>query len=173
MKFFRYFPTVPYSFNVNGQSFVLNITNPTVHFKIVEQLKSHIAALYDYIITDGERPDTVATKVYGSADYTWVVLIVNNIMTLYDWPLTSVEFDRFIVDKYNSIPAAQATPVYKTNDGYYVDATTYAALPDAERALSNAYDDELTKNEAKRRIKIVPSPFVESLVLELRKTTGQ
>lgn len=172
MKFFRYFPTVPYEFVVDGQSFVLNITNPTVHFKVMERLKSHITVFHDYVVEDGERPDSVATRVYGSPDYTWVVLLVNNIMTLYDWPLSSREFDRFIVDKYGSVSAAQATPVYKTSDGYYLDATTYGLTDASLRAQSNAYDDELEKNEAKRRIKIIPTQFVEPLVVELRKTTG-
>jgi hypothetical protein len=171
MKFFRYFPTVPYQFDVNGELFTLRITNPTVHFKIMERLKEHIAVLYDYVIQSDERPDSVATKLYGSPDYTWVILILNNILTLFDWPLTQAEFDRYIICKYGSIRTAQITSIYKTKDNYYIDVDSYNAMSADQRgAVTNAYDDELDKNEAKRRIKVVPAELVEPLVLELQKT---
>lgn len=169
MNFFRYFPVVPYSFLDGNTTVVLNITNPTVHFKISEQVKSYITVLYDYVIQDGQRPDTVATQVYGSPDYTWVILLINSIITLYDWPLTYDEFNNYIADKYGSVQAAQATPVYKTSDGYYVDQTTFNTLLANNRLQTDAYDDEMTLNEAKRRIKLAPPEFVEPLVLELRQ----
>jgi hypothetical protein len=174
MQFFRFFPTVQYSFERAGTPFVTTITNPTVHFKIQEKLKEHIAVLYNYIVSDGERPDTVAMKLYGSPDYTWVVLMVNNIFSFYDWPLASEEFNRYIIDKYGSVAQAQACSLYQTADGYFVDATTYNGLLAAARgSIVSAYDDELTKNEAKRRIRVVPAAFVEPLVTELRAVTGQ
>jgi hypothetical protein len=171
MKYFQYFPKIDYTFtNTDGTLTTLSITNPTVHVKIVERLKQHIEVFHDYVIADGERPDTVATNLYGSPDYTWVVLIVNNIFSLYDWPLTYDEFVLFIVDKYGSLAAAQAQSVYKTTDGDYIDAVSYGLLSaDQQGSVISAYDDELAKNEDKRRIRVIPAQFVEPLVLELRK----
>lgn len=170
MKFFRYFPKMTYEFDgVANSTFTLDMTNITVRFTIMEKLKQHVTVLYDYIIQDGERPDTIATSLYGSPDHTWIVLLVNNIMSLYDWPLTSEEFDRYITDKYGSMQAAQANTIYRTSDNYIVDANTYMQLAASDRGTTiSAYDDELTKNEDKRRIRIVPAEFVEPLVLELR-----
>jgi hypothetical protein len=170
MKFFSYFPKMSYEFHASNGAFTLDMTNITTRFVIMERLKQHVTVLHDYIVQDGERPDTVAQKVYGSPDHTWVVLLINNIMSLYDWPLTSFVFDRYIVSKYGSQAAAQANTLYKTSDGYYVDANTYSQLPVSERGSTpSAYDDELTKNEDKRRIKVIPQEFVQPVILELRK----
>lgn len=171
MKYFRYLPQLDYEFTLpDGTSFKLTLTNPTVRYKLVARLKQHISTFYDYVVSDGERPDTVATKLYGSPDYTWVILIANNIFSLYDWPLRQDEFDRYITERYGSIAAAQSQFYYRTVDGYVVDATTYSLMPAEERgAIHSHYDDELTRNEAKRRIKVLPAAFVEPLVLELRR----
>jgi len=169
MKFFSYFPTMSYQFGEGNTAFTMDLTNITVRFAVMERLKQHITVLHDYVVEDGERPDTVAHKVYGSPDHTWLVLLMNNIMSLYDWPLTTVEFDRFIVSTYGSMAAAQANTVYKTADGYLVDANTYSQLTVADQGSTpSAYDEELTKNEARRRIKVVPQEFVQPLLLELR-----
>ncbi len=171
MKFFQYFPHMAYEFRNDTGSFKLDMTNITTRFVVMEQLKNHVTVLYDYVIQDGERPDVVANKLYGSPDHMWIVLLVNNIMSLYDWPLTTTEFNRYIVEKYGSIQAANAAMVYKTTDHYYVDYQSYLLLPAAERDTPiSAYDDELTQNEVKRRIRVIPVEFVEPLILELRKT---
>jgi len=167
MQYFRYFPKVPYVFN-NGQ--VFDITDITVHVQIKERLQQNITAFYDYIVSDGERPDSVATKVYGSPAYTWVVLIINGIFTLFDWPLTSEEFNSYIVERYGSVADAQNTLIYRTTAGVVVDATTYGLLAAAKQGVvHSAYDDELAANEAKRRIKVLPADFIPTLVQDLKR----
>lgn len=170
MNFFKYFPTTAYNFTTTQGQYALNITNITAHIQIVERLKQVITSYHDYIIQDGDRPDSVANAIYGSPDYTWIVLILNNIFTLYDWPLTTTEFNAYLIDKYGSLQVAQSLPVYKTADGYIVDVVTYAALPAVQQAtVQYAYDAETTKNETKRRIRVVPIEFVGPLVIELKR----
>lgn len=170
MKFFQFFPTVTYSFQQDGSTFGVDITNISAHVAIVERLKQHITAFYDYIVADGERPDSVATKLYGGPEFTWIVLVLNNIMSHYDWPLTNTEFDAYIADKYGSVDTAKAQFVYKTTAGYLVDSITYGLLPAAERAVPiSQYDHEMTLNENKRRIRAIPVEFVGPLVLELKR----
>lgn len=180
MQFFKHFPQVPYAYQLDAGTFTLNITNLTAHVKIVERLQQHMRVFYDYIIGDGERPDTVAARLYGSPDYTWVVLVTNNILSLYDWPLSNEEFDRYVTDKYRgsapdttaravALANAQSQVLYSTADGFRVDATTYALLPATDQGLTTtAYDDELRANEAKRRIKAIPAQFAAILMEELK-----
>lgn len=166
MQFFRYYPTTPYNFiDVNGRPFTLTTTNITAHLKVVERLRQNITVFYDYAVQDGDRPDTVAQKVYGSVNYTWIVLLLNNIFTLFDWPLTAEEFNNYIVERYGSVAAAQATRIYLTPNGYRTDAMTWAGLVGG--TTTTAYDDEIVKNDAKRRIRIVPVAFVAPLLAEL------
>ncbi len=169
MNFFKYFPTVLYSFQTVATERGFEVTNMTVHFKMVEKLKQNITVFYDYIVQDGERPDTVATKLYGSPAYTWVVLLLNNIMSLYDWPLNNEEFNNYIIERYGSVVNAQLTTIFKTAQGYVVDGVTYGLLLASEQgpALS-AYDDELEQNDAKRRIRVLPAEFIGPLMLDLK-----
>ena len=39
-----------------------------------------------YTIKDGERPETLAEKIYGNQFYDWVILLTNNMVNAqYDW----------------------------------------------------------------------------------------
>lgn len=173
MKFFRYFPTLNYTFDTGNTKFGLDITHPTAHVIILERVKQQITVFYDYVVSDGERPDSVATKHYGGPEYTWLVLVINGIMSHYDWPLTYDEFTDFIIDKYGSVVNAQNLTLnafYKTTAGALVDSITYGLLPAADQGvIESAYDHEHTLNEAKRRIKVVPPEFVIPLTRELKQ----
>jgi hypothetical protein len=170
MKFFSYFPTVEYGFqNSNGQ-YMLSMVNQTAHVRIVEALKKSITVFHDYVIQNDDRPDTVSVNLYGTPDYTWIVLMLNNIFSLYDWPLTNDEFDSYIVERYGSVTAAKALLRYRTFDNYYVDEDTWDALTVAQRGLAQTtYDFEVEANDAKRRLRVVPAEFVAPLAKELKK----
>ena len=50
--------------------------------------------LYD--LGDGERPDVLATKLYGDGDLHWVFFLVNEIDNYYDWYKDSETFNNYI-----------------------------------------------------------------------------
>ena len=60
--------------------------------------------LFDnYDVKDGERPEDVAYKWFGDAEYHWVILMTNNITDrYYEWPLTQPQFQEYITDKYGA-----------------------------------------------------------------------
>lgn len=62
----------------------------SVSFKNVESSN----AFYDYYIQDGETPELVSLKIYGTTSYSWVILLANNILNLKDWFVSSAEFER-------------------------------------------------------------------------------
>lgn len=171
MNYFKFYPTINYTFRLDsGVLSNVEITNITERVKLAERLKANITVLYDYVVQDGMRPDSVSQALYGSPSYTWLILIINNIFTLFDWPLTTEEFHNYIEDCYGSVLAAQSKLLYKNAAGYMVDATTYTNLNPADRgAILSAYDDDFEKNELKRRIRIVPAEFVVELSQELKK----
>lgn len=166
MNFFKHFPTTPYRLG----NIEMQIRNFTAHVVILEKLKENLTVLYDYVIRDGERPDTVATSVYGSPEYTWMILLVNNIMSLYDWPLTVEQFEQYIVTKYGTSITAQQRFTYRNAAGLIVDADTFNELPANDRGtMTTVYDEELQANETKRRIKIIPPEFAGPIMVELKK----
>lgn len=60
--------------------------------------------LLPYTISDEDRPEDIAHYYYGSTDYTWLVLLANNIIDpYYDWPLKEDDFHKFLIKKYEGI----------------------------------------------------------------------
>lgn len=170
MNYFKFFPRIPYRFSANNSAWSADLTNLTCHAILLEKVKQQVTAFHPYVVQDGERPDTVATSVYGSPKYTWIVLVVNNIMSLYDWPLTEFEFNRYIDDKYGSQHAATEILYYLTTNGEYVDSVTYYLLPiERQGSIRSAWEDEVLKNEAKRTIRVVPAQFAPLLQAELER----
>ena len=180
MNFFQHQETVPYVFGATRDTkFQSTITNITQRARIVERLRQHTAIMHEYEISDGDRPDTVAHRVYGDVKYTWVVLLVNNIMSLYDWPMTSGEFESYLIGKYGSVSLSQnqgtrtdaawsAAKFYYTTEGDRVDATTYAGLGTRQGITNTPYTQEVEDNEGRRTIKVVSRRFLPGMESALK-----
>jgi hypothetical protein len=130
--------------------------------------------MHDYVIREGERPDTVAMNLYGDAKYTWVVLLMNNIMSLYDWPMTNSEFELYLIGKYGSLTDSQnqgtrtdaawsAAKFYYTTEGDRVDATTYASLGTRQGITNTPYTQEVEDNDTRRTVKVVSREFLPGI----------
>ena len=75
-----------------------------------------VAAGFDYYsITENERPDQIAEKIYGDPELDWVVLLVNNISNVNDqWPLNVDSFNKYMIHKYGSEEAYSDIHHYET-----------------------------------------------------------
>lgn len=100
-KFFKYFPKTIY--NINDSNEYSLVTNLTSSFSFEEALKNDTQVYYDYVIEDGETPDIIAEKVYGSCEKHWIILKFNDIYDVYDqWPLENISLNNYIDNKYKS-----------------------------------------------------------------------
>lgn len=140
MNFFQYYTQMDYLFaeaNTPSVTYSLTMTNLTLRAQIVDRLQQYTTSFYDYIISDEERPDTVAVSVYGDPKYTWLVLLVNNITSVYDWPLSTDEFNRYMTAKYGTLERAQAVTTlheyYYHRTGTYVTYEEYVALENLDK----------------------------------------
>jgi hypothetical protein len=69
--------------------------------KIREDIFQNLAFFEKYNIQGDDRPDTVASKVYGDSNLDWVILLCNNIINIQsEWPLPQTGFDEFLLQKY-------------------------------------------------------------------------
>lgn len=137
MRYFNSFPVIDYN-NVL-------VRNIAARVRAFEKAKKINTIFYPYRIKDGERADTVAYNYYGNPNYFWVIFIVNDIVDpYYEWPMSSLTFDRYIIEKYGSLAAAQAEIVKyrKIDTAYYLHntlpsvilpASDYASLDDADK----------------------------------------
>ena len=71
--------------------------------KIKDKIRNEASLYSEYFVTNGERPEQIAHKHFGSAELHWVVLITNNITdAFYEWPLSFSAFEDFVKDKYDN-----------------------------------------------------------------------
>jgi hypothetical protein len=161
MRHFRYYPIENYE-----SSLCIDIT---ARSKVRDIIKANVFIYYPYTIKDGERPDIIAHKYYGSANYTWMVLYANDIFDMtFDWPLSSQEFNSYITEKYGSISAAKLEiHHYENSDGLIIDETSY--LADLSGSIIYSFEHEMTLNEAKRDIKLFDVSYRDQLVTEFRR----
>lgn len=89
MSYFRNFPTVFYNFGNNEDPVLYQ--NITAYVDLIDQIVDDATAYEKYTIIDGERPDTLSFKLYGSIDYYWTFYLINEKIRRQGWPLTSTE----------------------------------------------------------------------------------
>jgi hypothetical protein len=106
-KYFNTFPKIDYDLDSTELQYVTNITS---RFGLDESLKENSAVYYTYNIDDGDTPEILASKVYGSPEKHWVILMMNDIIDpQFDWPLTYSEFNQYIEEKYSQPDYANTT----------------------------------------------------------------
>ena len=116
-KYFRHVPEFQY---------VSRLPNATISDYITVQnlfkrgkLKDNVAAdatlFTKYKIKGDERPDNVAFKIYEDENLDWIVLLSNNILNIQsEWPLLQAEFDRYLLDKYETYEKLNEVHHYET-----------------------------------------------------------
>ena len=70
-----------------------------------------------YKIHGDDRPDNVAFDYYESSELDWLVLTCNNIVNIQnEWPMLQNDFDRFLLDKYETYENLNAAHHYETKE---------------------------------------------------------
>jgi hypothetical protein len=107
MSFFNQFPVRTYDANKDGiQDTVTDI------FRYVDVDDNRIDSISSYIfyeIEDGERPDIVSQKLYGTPDYYWTFFVINDSLKhgLEDWPMSTQEFNEFMEENFSKFSSVQ------------------------------------------------------------------
>jgi len=99
--YFQKFPTMQYDMYDDGHTLEFVDLFRTVRPK--PSIKEDLLLYSKYTIQDGERPDHLSQKFYGSPDYYWTFFMINeNLVNLHtDWPLSRKEFELMINQKYD------------------------------------------------------------------------
>ena len=101
MQYFETFPKLFY--DVDGSGDYKIVTDILRRFKARKSITDQVVFFDRYEVKDGEKPEQVSHRFYGSVDYHWVVLSINNISDrYYGWPLSMQEFEKYIEEKYTN-----------------------------------------------------------------------
>lgn len=99
--YFSNFPKIVYDFDLsNGVDYKI-VTDITRNVRVRKQILENIS-LYDYYdVQEGETPEMISEKVYGTPYYHWVIMLVNQRYDyINDFPLSQLELDTYIDNKY-------------------------------------------------------------------------
>lgn len=117
-NFFSRFPQIDY--NMDGEGSFLTLTNIVKNVD-VNDLYANNSTFYTYHeIMDGERPDTISYRIYGTPNYYWTFFILNNDLRAglnSAWPLSNQQLERMFVQEYDPYTAITFIPTSVTANG--------------------------------------------------------
>lgn len=101
--YFQSFPRLFYDFKIPGsnQTKLYALTDITTNIRIRKAVLENITLYDEYDVQEGETPEIIAEKIYGNPELHWVIMIANQRYDyLKDFPMTSLELDEFVEQKY-------------------------------------------------------------------------
>jgi len=101
MPYFSRFPMMTY--DIKGDRDYKLLPDILRRVKLRSGLRSSAFLFDKYDVKDGEKPEDVAYKWFGDAEYHWIILMTNNITDrYYQWPLSQPQFAEHLTDKYGA-----------------------------------------------------------------------
>jgi hypothetical protein len=189
MGYFRELPDILYQSQAsdrNSSRDYVRVKNLFRRVKLRDDLQNVFTLFNKYQITEGERPDTVAEKLYGSSDYDWVVLLTAGIINVYDqWPLSDKDLYQYAENKYgNELTAIRFYETTEVKDssnrlilpkGKVVDSGFTIPNPSNPNVTINPvtaitnYEYEVRKNEDKRSIYLLKPDYLQLYLNDMRR----
>ena len=145
--------------------------------KIKDKIKNEASLYSEYFVTNGERPEQIAHKHFGSTELHWVVLITNNITdAFYEWPLSFSAFENFVKDKYDNPDAihhyekVQSSGVQTSIDNSHLIECN-STDPEAQ-SISNR-EFEQREQDRISRIKLISPSFLPIIIEEFERLMNE
>ena len=106
MSYFRELPDILYQSNLlhktSSQEYI-RIKNLFRRVKIQDWIQDNVQFFNKYTIRDGERPDTMAERLYGTSERDWIIILTAGITNIRnDWPLSNYDLYRYVEAKYGT-----------------------------------------------------------------------
>jgi len=135
--YFKKLPDILYPFNIDGKNQFLLLKDISVNVRFVREVLSNISLYDEYDIIDGETPEIISEKFYGTPEYHWIIMLSNERYDyLTDFPIPYKYFNEYVANKYGEANV-YAVHHYENSDGYTVESTDPVYL--VEQATNRLY----------------------------------
>ena len=172
--FFSLFPKRTYDISGNGNEKL--VTDILRRIKIRESIKDNFSLFDKYDVSNGETPEEIAYKIYGSTEYHWVILLLNDITDrYYGWPLSDYAFEEYVKNKYTNPGAihhyertqlsGRTTSNGPEDYSHKIEVNSDAT---GAEAVSN-YEYERRIQDEKRSIKLLDPAYLPTFEQEFNK----
>lgn len=158
--YFKSFPTIKYPI----QDTLVVLQDITRRVRILKKLDES-GYTDQYLIQDGEFPDTLSFRFYGDATMYWILMLANNKMSLTeDWPISAESVQAKTIKELGSLDAALSVR-------HYVDSRKLivpSSFPGVKFPVT--YLEHATnQNDAKRPLKVPPSRAAFQIAAEFER----
>ena len=171
-KFYFYgVENIDYNFRGDrDKDYIITIKNILHRFDFLNNVKNSVARWNEWIIKDGETPESIAKDLYKTPHLYWIVIVLNDIIDpLFSWPLTDTQLFYYITEIYGS-DKREDIHHYEADEDGNVNAYPEGTIVDSSYpynilSISN-YEYEKRLNESKRNIKLLRPEVLGSVLYE-------
>jgi len=170
MSYFSKFPLMAY--DMKGDQNYKLLPDILRRVKLRTGIRTGSFLFDNYDVKDGERPEDIAFKLYGDAEYHWVVLMTNNVTDrYYQWPLTQPQFAEYLTDKYGAGSEDAVHHYEKTQDSGPTSSRDSSHLvecnsDDGDPAIISNRQYEQRKQDEYRQIRLLDPRYIGAFVEE-------
>ena len=119
MSFFKQFPKIQYDFNRDGT--LQNMVDLYRNVRALPAFLDDISAYKFYTVKNGERPDIVSGRIYGTSQFYWTFFVLNE--HLHDgyraWPLSQESLQAYIAKQYDGFVIETSPKTTSGADGAF------------------------------------------------------
>lgn len=116
MAYFKQFPTLNYDFDRNGiQQKVVDIYRAA---RPLDTYLDDLNAYSFYSVKNGERPDIVSQRLYGTTQYYWTFFIINDFLHdgLAAWPMSQEKLHDYMEQEFAGVVITTNPTVDESGD---------------------------------------------------------
>ena len=172
--YFSKFPMMVY--DVKGNKNFKLLPDILKRVKIRSGLSASRFVFDKYNVKEGEKPEDVAFKVYGSTDYWYVVCLMNNVVNRnHDWPKSFQAFEEYVNDKYaepggihhyeKSQSSGKTTSNGPGDTNYLLEVNS----DDVDAQSVSNYEYEQRLEDEKRQIQVLSPAYLSIFEDEMKK----
>ena len=188
-SYFRQLPNLDYPSLANDRTSAYDYNQVKNIFRravLREDVFDSYVQFEKYSVEGDDRPDNVASKIYGDPALDWVVLTTNNIIHIRDeWPMSQGDLNNYLANKYSSQELSYIHH-YETlkildsfgnliqpegievQEGYSVTFVDRGVSKTESRLKSFTYlEHEIDVNDKKREIDVLLPEYVEIFLRDI------
>ena len=153
------------------------VTDLWRRIKIRDKIKNEASLYSEYFVSNGEKPEDIAQKHFGSPNLHWIILIANDITDrYYEWPLTLNAFEEYVSDKYDNAEGIhhyervqKSGPQDSIDESHLIEcnSTDVGAVSVSNRQFEQREQDRIS------RIKLLNPQFVPMIIEEFERLMNE
>ena len=145
------------------------VTNLMRRVGLRTKVKTNTMLFDTYDVREGETPEILAHKLYGDPELHWIVMLVNNVIDRYhDWPMSTPQFNLYLIDKYVNTDSVHHYEITQTSGDRKktIEVADIITYPNA--FIVTNYEYEQRRQDKLRQIRLLDPQYKDIFVDEYK-----